>query len=95
MAQVQEGSQSPAEVTDNLFLNMASLPPQHMEVVYALIIHHYAITTNKIVTKQPMLPYDGSVLPGGKGILLKQKLLPDLLINILTAYLNMAHQTKF
>ncbi len=93
-AQVQEGFQPGAEIANNLFLNIASLPPKHMEIVYVLIIHHYIITQNENLNKPLVLPYDGSVLPGGKGILLKQEQLPVPLIKIITIYLNKAHQSK-
>ena len=90
-ALVQAGFQPPAEIADNLFLNIASLPPIHMEIVYVLIMHHYIITQNENLNKPLVLPYDGSVLPGGKGILLKQEQLPVPLIKILTIYLNKAN----
>lgn len=70
---------------DKLCAAIAALPEEHWEFIYALILHHNEITQSSSFHK---IPYGGTLLHGGKGVIYKAESLPPLLLKILDGYVN-------
>lgn len=60
------------------------LPPEHGEIIYAMILHHYITYDNGKDTKRK--PYGIKSL-GQKGVIVTIDRLPDKLILVITRYL--------
>lgn len=65
---------------------ITNLDKDHTEVIYALIIHHFILTTGQHPTTPP---YNATVFPGGKGIKALWINLPPKLQKIIAHYIYM------
>lgn len=79
------------KVDHSLLSNIINqLPPEHGEIIYAMIIHHYITYDNgKDIKRKPCnirKPYGIKSL-GQKGVIVTIDKLPDKLILVITRYL--------
>ena len=70
-----------------LAATLGSLPEEHLELVYALILCHYEEVNQG--TKFHSEPFGGTVFEGGRGISFNSKKIPPVLVNIIHAYLEL------
>lgn len=66
-------------------LTIVTLPEEHREIVYTLILHHWLSTNNDI----SLIPYDGVVGKNGKGVTFDCEKFPSLLQKIIIEYINL------
>lgn len=66
-----------------------TLPDEHMETLYALILHH-ALQAQKTSVGSHHLPFSGKLPNGRKGIIYTGTHLPTPLQNVLIAYVRVA-----
>ena len=86
-------SVTPASAPDwkNLSVIINNLSPEHCEIIYALILHHYileqAAKSGIFRTKKDIPnPYSGKTFEGGKGLLYIANNLPPQLQHIIYEY---------
>jgi len=70
---------------------LTQLDKENAEIIFAIIIHYYWINNMESIqngdTNFPLIPYNGNLLDGGKGIIIKFESLPSELQMILSNYI--------
>jgi hypothetical protein len=80
----KEALKEPKEINiKNLAATLSSLSQEHNEMIFLLIYHHSVINNNKFAK----VPYGGSVMPGGKGVLFSITSIPPALQQIIVKYI--------
>jgi hypothetical protein len=71
------------------FRAVGQLPKPKRDIICAIIIHHSYLSAprGKPRTNKKMIPYDGKVMTGGKGVTFKFHLLPKPLQLLIITYL--------
>lgn len=80
---------SPVELR-KLCYTISKLSEEHTEIIYALILHHEMKETNG--TRFRTIPYNGKVFDGGKGIIYNMTILPPVLQQIISTYMERISQ---